>query len=519
MGIVNVIPSRRRAVRLTFLAQLVGYAFVMIQGIFLVPLYLHFIAVPLYGAWLASTQVVGWVTLLDPGTDEVTRQRAAYAYGKGELDQLGKLIGSGLVVNLVVALCVTAVALLLTPALPGWFGITGPSGRQLVVASSILALASGTTVVAYSAGSTLQALQCAGAYGIVLILGNAAGVALNLGLLYAGWGLSAIPAGLLLRALFWAAGWAGMLFWECRSRSSQPVRPTFSAHEARTLIRLSFYMLVSKFAAVLHTSSDGVLTGILLGPSQTAILVLTGRIIDAAKMLPDKIGAAIQPALSNLAGEGDCRKSLQISVRFLTISSLVAAPLIATIVALNHDVVRLWVGPSLYGGQALSSLLGISSMLTLITTAAYHILFANGLIETTSKISLLAGVVKVVLLVVLLPYVGIIAAPLAGILAILFVTGPRFLRAFTAKFGTRSEPRLRLLARVLSGPLICLVLAPFLAKVPEVSTWPAVAIKGFVLLGLSSTALFALLPTARAEAISAFAAARGRSRAWHRGHR
>ena len=189
MEISSVLPSRRRAVTLNFIAQLVGYAFVVIQGIFLVPLYLRFIAVPLYGAWLASTQVVGWVTLLDPGTDEVTRQRAAaHAYGSGKLEQVGGLIGSGFVVNLIVAACVTIVSLLLSQALPWWFGMSGPNGRQLVIASSLLALASGMSVVAYIAGSSLQALQCTGTYGIVLILGNVAGLGLNLKLLHAGLG-------------------------------------------------------------------------------------------------------------------------------------------------------------------------------------------------------------------------------------------------------------------------------------------------------------------------------------------
>ncbi|MCU1237284.1 MAG: hypothetical protein JWP63_5251 [Candidatus Solibacter sp.] len=515
MNITTTIPSRRRAVSLSLLAQLIATAFVLIQGIFLVPLYLRFIALPLYGAWLASTQVVGWVTLLDPGTDEVTRQRAAHAYGRGDLEQVGGLIGSGLAVNLVVALCVTAVSLVLCRLLPWWFGIDGLNGRQLVVASSILALASGITVVAYITGSSLQALQCTGVYGIVLILGNAAGLALNLKLLYAGWGLSAISAGLLLKALVWTMGWGCTLVWQCRFRKGSPIRLAFSFHEARTLIRLACHMLVSKLASILQTSSDSVLAGTILGPSQTARLVLTGRIIDSARLLPDKIGAAMQPALSNLAGEGDSRKSLKISVRFLTIASLIAAPLIGTAVVLNRDVVGLWVGPSLFGGQPLSSLLGISAMLTLLTTAAYHVLFANGLIETTSKIALMAGLLKVALLAILLPRIGLIAAPLTGILAILLITGPRFLRAFTTIFGAHSEPKVKVLARVLSGPLICLILALALTNTPTARTWPDVAIKGvLVLIFLSATLI--VLPSARAEVSSAWTAAWGRAKGLHR---
>ncbi|MGA2196432.1 MAG: oligosaccharide flippase family protein [Bryobacteraceae bacterium] len=487
----------------------------MIQGIFLVRLYLRFIGVPLYGAWLASTQLVGWVTILDPGTDEVLRQRAANAHGRGRPDELGQLIGTGLVINLLIAICVTGASLLLTPALPGWFRVSAQSAGQLIRAAVVLALASGTTVVAYALGSSLQALQRAGGYGVVLIAGNIAGLVLNIGLLYAGWGLTAIAAGLLFKTVVWVAGWSCVLIWICRPRGREPIHLSFSAERARELIHLAGYMLVSKIASMLQTSSDGVLTGMMLGTSQTAILVLTGRVIDAARMLPDKIGAAMQPGLANLVGVGNREKSLRISTHFLVAVSLIAAPLIATAAVLNRDVVGLWVGPALYGGRPLTALLGISSLLTLLTTAIYHVLFANGLIETTSKISLVAGALKILLLLVLLPRLGLIAVPIATTAAILIVTAPRYLRALSVTFKLDRARERRLLVSVSSGPAICLTLAVLLAKAPGAPTWPAAALKSVVVLGFLIGTVLALQPAARRYAVAAVL--RARVRVWRSG--
>jgi O-antigen/teichoic acid export membrane protein len=490
-------------------------AFVTIQGIFLVPLYLRFVGVPLYGAWLASIQLVGWVTVLDPGTDEVMRQRAAAAYGRGQLSDLGQLIGTGLVINSFIAICLAGTTMLLIPALPRWFHVDGQGAAQLTRAAVILALASGTTIVAYALGSSLLALQRAGAYGVVLIIGNIAGIVLNISLLYAGWGLAAIAVGFLFKAAVWVVGWSCVLIWICRPRGREPLHFSFSARRARELVRLACYMLVSKIASMLQTSSDGVLTGIILGSSQTAVLMLTGKVIDAARMIPDRIGAAMQPGLAHLAGVGDHEKSLRISTHFLATVSLIAAPLIATAVVLDRDVVRLWVGAALYGGQPLSALIGVSSLLTLLTTAIYHVLFANGLIETTSKIFLIAGAVKIILMAALLRSFGLIAAPIATTAAILIVTGPRYLRALSVTFRLDHGQERRLLASVLSGPIICITLAALLGNAPVASTWAAAALKAFLVLVILAGAILALRPAARQDAVTVVLWARRRG--WRSG--
>ena len=79
-------------------------------------------------------------------------------------------------------------------------------------------------------------------------------------------------------------------------------------------------------------------------------------------------------------------------------------------------------------------------------------------------------------------------------------------RAFAVIVRQYQSPLFNYIARVLSGPLICLMLAPFLANTFAVSTWPGVVLKGLVLWGLLSVTLISLLPTARTEATSAFMA-------------
>ena len=73
-----------------------------IQGLLLVPLYLNYIPIEIYGAWLASGNILAWISTIDPGLTIVMQQQVSTYYGKVELEQVGKIIASGLMLSSVV---------------------------------------------------------------------------------------------------------------------------------------------------------------------------------------------------------------------------------------------------------------------------------------------------------------------------------------------------------------------------------------------------------------------------------
>ncbi len=61
-----------------YLRTFVGLA----NGILIVPLYLKYIDNSLFGIWLASGNILTWITIIDPGVGDVLIQKISYAYGK-----------------------------------------------------------------------------------------------------------------------------------------------------------------------------------------------------------------------------------------------------------------------------------------------------------------------------------------------------------------------------------------------------------------------------------------------------
>lgn len=444
-------PSRQHATIIHFATQCVSFVFIITQGIVLVPAYLHYVGVPVYGAWLASSQVLGWICLLDPGTDEVMRQRCAQAHARGEVARAGELIGSGLVVNAMVALAVLLLAVWLAPVLPARFGQHGSAAEEVQRALLVLAFASATTIASYAVGSPLLAMQRAAVFGIISIIGSAMGIVATVALLWSGWGVCAIPSGILARSIFCLFGWGVALHWLCRRKES--IRLSVRWPDVRQLLHLSSFTFLSKLASALQASADSVLIGATLGPSATVKYVLTGRVIDTVRVFPDRFGSAIQPSLAHLFGEGDPVKISSISLRFISVVSFSSAFLVANAVVFNKAIMKIWVGNGFYGGSALTALLGVAACIATIVNSGYHVLFASGAIRKAAGTMCLQGLVKIGVAYMLLRSLGLLALPIAGVLAMALIGLPFFWRGCAALLTLNAGER-RQMTRSVSKPLL-----------------------------------------------------------------
>jgi len=64
-------------------------------ALFTVPVSVSHIPLDLYGAWLASGNILAWATMIDPGFGMLTQQQVAVTYGAGNLNSAGKIITGG----------------------------------------------------------------------------------------------------------------------------------------------------------------------------------------------------------------------------------------------------------------------------------------------------------------------------------------------------------------------------------------------------------------------------------------
>lgn len=410
--------SRRTSALVNFALSHVNTLLVITQGIVLVPLYLQRIPDALYGAWLATGNILSWIELVDPGISAVLTQRVATTYGAGDLRRLARVIGTGLSVSF---------ALAALPAL-GWplaahLGALAhaPTEHHATLAWSFRLGLIGTsmTFCSYATTAVLVGLQLTAWSGPVYLAAAVVGIATTVALLLAGAGLAAIPLGLLVRAAVLFAGTGLLTAHWCRRHL--PGGLSFDRDELRGIMGTSAYTFVSRLGVTLAGRMDAFLTARLMSPLQTTVLTLTGRALDPVRLVAGSVGSSLQSGIAHLLGEGGRARAAEVidlAGRAVATWTVFAA---GSVVALNHVFVALWVGPQRFGSGWLTVLLALAAGLATFTGSLNQLVFAANGIRASSAVGLVEAMLKVLLQVVLVRRFGLVGMPLAAIVSSLAV--------------------------------------------------------------------------------------------------
>src|SRR4028118_387842 len=71
----------------------------IINSLILLPLYLKNIRADTLGIWLATGNILAWMTLADPGIGDVLQQKIAELRGKKLSSEISQTIGSGFIAS------------------------------------------------------------------------------------------------------------------------------------------------------------------------------------------------------------------------------------------------------------------------------------------------------------------------------------------------------------------------------------------------------------------------------------
>jgi len=170
----------------------------IVWGIIMVPLYLRFIPIDVYGAWLASGNILAWLSTMDPGLTSVLQQRIAVAYGKHDLQDVRAVLGGGLLIGAVVLLLAIIFGLACAHYLPSWINLS-PSVDKLMIVNAFSLAVIGTSLMIFSFAITSinQGLQGSLGSGLISIGINAISLPVTVVLLYNNFGLFALAYNLI----------------------------------------------------------------------------------------------------------------------------------------------------------------------------------------------------------------------------------------------------------------------------------------------------------------------------------
>jgi O-antigen/teichoic acid export membrane protein len=454
-----------------------GLAISLARNILFVPMYLRSIPMAEYGAWLATGGALALILINDYGLSGVVTQRMSSAYGAGDVAGLGRLTGASLAIGGALSAVLTAISLAFIPFLPALKSLTPAEAHTVTACYAFAVAANGLGVIGATAGSVLRSLQRVVAGGAITLAAELCNVLVILIGLFEGYGLYAIAAGVLVRALLLTS--ANLLAVGFVCHRVLHIRIRAAATEVRDLLGESSRFFLSSIAIRLLAQANVLFVGLVLGPVSAGIYSLTVRAYDTVVMVIVLLNGSLVPSITHLFGSGNLPRFREVVLRVLIgVAALTALAMTVTVV-LDPAFLHLWVGDTAFGGQSVSVMTAAALFASLIGGVGYDALVAQGKFALVTRFYVVSGALQMILLCTLLR-LGIWAAPFVT-LAISGVWGGGFWWIVSRDLnldGREIRGLLLELGRLLGVSTAAALL--FTAFYPPVGSWIAFAIEGIV---------------------------------------
>lgn len=373
-------------------------SFNFFTGILFVPLYLSHIDVILYGAWLASGNLLAWFTLFDPGIGRVLTQRVSTSFGLNRRDEVGQYLFPGFVLVIGISMIVCASGYFLAQYVPDVVRLRGEVERgELRSAFSVAVIGLGVSMVSFAPGAVLRGLLRSHYAGIAGVSGMIMYCVTILALLFSGFGLMALAYGLLVRGLVVLILGLGFMVFVMKKEKISFQRTITKIGD---LAQASVYAFFSKSSTKIIGHVDALAVSMILGPAAVTPFVLTKRGIGFAATLLMRPTNSLLSGIAHLRGEGNeekMQKLLRTLMKFFILTGIFSG---FGFLALNKDFIIVWVGEEFFAGQLITSLFVASFLAQLLKTIAVDLGQSFGMFKRTAKLSVLDTVLFFVVLVV-----------------------------------------------------------------------------------------------------------------------
>ena len=362
-----------------------GYVFTNIfNSLLLLPFYIRFIDPETLGIWLATGNVLAWLTMADPGIGDVLQQKIAELNGAKSFRELSLTIGSGIVAGLIVLVVSLIIGLGFYACLNQLLNTDIAQYKDLPMAFLISILSSGITLVSFTFSGINQGLHLSKQVAISYILSNIIFLLVNLCLLFLNYSLLSIAIANLSRALFLVL--YNIVFVSKYSRNHSIA---FEKAHFRKFIKVFSYTSLSKILLAFAGNIDLLILARYIPARLITLFEINRRPVKMAQGLVGRYSVALMPSISYAKGQNDLEQSKVFISKRLK-KYLYVTTLFTFICCLTYkDLISLWTGSQNYAGFTTTYLLAALFFVYCVGYFLINIGYALGDFKTNSFFSIL----------------------------------------------------------------------------------------------------------------------------------
>lgn len=409
----NIQRSHTRTAKWGMIFSYITQAQGFILGIVLVPLYLIYIPLDEYGAWLASGNILFWITLIDPGVNNVVRQRVAAAYGKHDVEELVAYSNAGVLINSAIAVGVLVFGLGLAQFLGSLLNLSYDLTKAIVPVFETAVI--GTTLIfaSYGISAISSGLQSSLGTGLVVTSSTFGYIGVILFCLLNGFGLSSLAYGTMFRGLMLLVGHSLYLLWRL---ASENIRWGMRLSAFKEIYSLSFYTFAAKSITGLNANIGLFLVTRFAGAEFAPVYALTTRVPRFCKTFVTNPINVFIPIVAHLHGEGDRDKIRKNLLRLANILCWVSGAFFFGFVSLNEKFVEIWVGSEFYAGFGINFMVCLNIIIGITIYCMSSLAFAVGDIKKNNLVQFIQAVVVLLSMYLGIKYQGVLGMQIAIVL-------------------------------------------------------------------------------------------------------
>lgn len=367
-----------------------GYVLTNIfNSIILLPLYIKHIDSETLGIWLATGNILAWITLTDPGVGDVLQQKIAELRGKNLNEEVGLTIGSGFIASGIILVFSILIGFVFYFLLGTIINKDVSVYPHLQTALMLSIIAIGMSLVSFSMSGINQGLQNSADVAKAAVMANILFLIVNILFLYQGFGVISIAFSNLTRSVFInvynIVSLKGVL-------NKENLSINFNIPYFKKFIKIFSFTSISKIIIGLSGSLDMIILARFIPPGMITIYEINKRPVNMTSGLIGRHSVALMPLISHGKGKGDKESIISFINQQFRIYSYLALFTSFMFWLTYRNLISLWTGSSKYAGDLVMHLLVANFFIGLIGYFMSNMGYALGDIKMNSLVNMIKGI-------------------------------------------------------------------------------------------------------------------------------
>lgn len=346
--------GRSRQAIFAIVTDLIGSVSLAVATFAIAPIILHQTSQSLYGFWVITLSILGYLALTDFGLGVSLTRLVAGLTNSQDSVSLNRLVSSAFFSFCVAGVVFFCIGIGVSPYIPGWFSIPQPEAIRVIAAYQVAVLAGAVALPLSIYSAVLVGYQRMAVANNIRSVVSLIAIGVSLILLAAGFGIMSLA----LSSLFTVIVGGGITWLYVRRLCPQL---TIAHHlinrgDLSRLLVFGGYFQIGRLTNAIALNSDNLVIAAAMGSAMVVPYSFTSKIaLFFSVNISSKMSTAVFPALSQMFAQNKIHELQYVFIQLTRFSTRLAIVMGVFFAITNHTVVSLWVGEHNFGGPMLNA--------------------------------------------------------------------------------------------------------------------------------------------------------------------